>query len=78
MMVLDVVEVVRVPRVPHQRIEDIRKDFVHEGILLVQNSPNVNMLMLEQCVRSRIPTLHYAMEDRVPPVEVVEQIDGRR
>lgn len=74
MVVLDVVEEVRVPGVSHQRVEDIRKDPVYESILLVQNTPHVDVLVHEQGVRAHVVKLHSGVEYTVPPAEVVEQV----
>jgi hypothetical protein len=76
-MVLDVVEVVRVPRMSHQWIQDVWEQLVDDSVLLVEHSTGVNVLMLQKRICSSIPTLHDAMKDGVPPVEVVEQVNGR-
>jgi hypothetical protein len=76
-MMLDVVEVVRVPRMSHQWIQDVWEQLVDDSVLLVEHSTGVNVLMLQKRICSSIPTLHDAMKDGVPPVEVVEQVNGR-
>lgn len=77
-MVLDVVEVVRVPRVSHQRIEHVREQLVYNSILLAQNSSCMDVLMLQERVGASIPSLHDTMEDCMPPVEVVKEVDCGR
>lgn len=77
-MMLNVMEVVRVPGMPHQRICDVREDAVKRRILLVQYPPHVDVLVHHQCVCPHEVYLHYRVQRAMPPVEVVEHIDGGR
>lgn len=45
-MVLDVMKVVRIPCMAHQRIEDIWEQLVDESIPLAQDSSHMNVLVL--------------------------------
>jgi hypothetical protein len=76
--VFDMVKVIRVPCMAQQRIEDVREELIDESIFLIQDSSNMNMLVLQKSICSGIPALHDAMDDRVPPVETVEHVNGRR
>ena len=76
-VVLDVVEVVRVPGMAHERIRDIREHRIEERVCLAQDSTHVNVLVHHQCVRPHVVYLHGGMQRTVPPVEVVEHVDRR-
>lgn len=61
----------------HQRVKDIWEELVDKSVLLAQNATSVDVLMFQKCICTGIPTLHDAMEDGMPPAEVVKKIDGR-
>ncbi len=79
-MVLDMVVKVRVPCMSHERIRDIRENFVDnaENPSLRQDSVHVDVLVHHQGVCPCEPKLHQHVEDAVEVVEVAEQQDGAR
>ena len=71
-------EIVGVPGMSHKWIRDIRKQSIYERILLVQDAAHVDMLVHHQGVCAHGPALHSHMENSMPPVEIVEQVNCGR
>ena len=70
-VVLDVVIVVRVPRVAHQGIRDVGKDRVEEPEGLAEDTAHVDVLVHHQGVGANEVRLHDPVEDAMEPGEVV-------
>lgn len=75
-MVLDMVVEVRVPRVSHERIQDVREELVEEGKSRVEDASHVDVLMHHERVRTDVRRLHDAVQDGVDPGEVIEEERG--
>lgn len=73
-MVLDVVVEVTVPGVAHERIENVRKDGIEDGVLFRQNASLVDMLVLHQGVGPDVIHLHDEMAHGMDIGEVPEKI----
>ena len=71
-VMLDVVEIVRVPCVAHQRVHNVWECQIDQRVCLVQYAAHMYMLVHHQCVRAHVVELHDRMQWTVPPVEVVE------
>lgn len=74
MVVFDVVEEVRVPGVAHQWVENVGEDGVDEAVFLVEDAAHMDVLVHEEGVWAHVVELDGGVEDAVPPVEVVEQV----
>ena len=70
--------VIRVPCVPHQRLQDIGPHLVEPGIVAGQQAVVVDMIMEHQSKGPAVPALHDPVEDCVWPREVVEEIQSAR
>lgn len=75
-VMLDVVIVVRVPRVTHHWVENVWEQPIDKVILLAEDTAHMDMLMFQKSVCSHIVALHDAMEDSVPPMEIDVQVCG--
>ena len=73
MVVLDVMVVVGVPRMAHQRVRDVREQHVEQPVLAVQNAAHVDVLVHHQRVRAHVPPLHQQVQHAVQPAEAVEE-----
>lgn len=76
MVMLDVVVIVRVPSMAHQRLEHIRKGDVKPVPVLGQDAIIVDMVVHEQGERAGAPKAVDRMEYPVEVGEVVEEVDG--
>lgn len=70
MVMLDVVVVIRVPSMSHQRFEDIWKGEIEESVSLRQHTVVVDMVMQHDGERSAVPARHDAVADGVRVREV--------
>jgi len=75
-VMLDVVIVVRVPRVAHHWVENVWEQPIDKVILLAEDTTHMDMLMFQESVCSHVVALHDAMEDSVPPMEIDVQVCG--
>ena len=76
-VVLDVVEVVRVPGVAHERVHDVWEGLIDQGVGLVEDAAHVDVLVHHERVGAHVVQLHERVERAVPPLEVVEEVDCR-
>lgn len=77
-VVLDVVVVVRVPRVAHQRIGDVGEDRVEEPEGLAEDPAHVDVLVHHEGVGADKVRLHDPVEDAMEPSEVVVEVESAR
>lgn len=76
MMVLDVVVVVGVPRMAHERVCDVWEDGVDELESLLENAAHMNLLVHHKRVGAHVAQLHYKMQYSVDPGEIPEEKNG--
>lgn len=75
MVMLDVVIVVRVPCVAHQRVDDVGEESIDdsEARRLGEDAPHVNVLVHHKAVGAHIIELHSEVENSMNIGEVVEE-----
>lgn len=74
-VVLDVMVVVRVPRMSHERVGDVGKERVKQPELLGEDSAHVDVLVHHERVGPHVVRLHDPVEDPMDPSEVIVQVD---
>lgn len=74
-VVLDVVVIVGVPGVAHERVGDVGEQLVKPAEAFLQDPAHVDMLVHHEGVRAHVVGLHDPVQDTVRPVEVSEQED---
>lgn len=77
MVVLDMVEVVAVPCVAHQRVCDVWEEVIEPCEVLPQDAAHVYVLVHHQGIGTHIEPLPHSMQQPVPPVEIIEQVYRR-
>ena len=65
------VVVVRIPRMAHEGINNIREERVDQTILRSQDAFHVDILMFHERVAARIPDVHDPVKEAMDPAEVV-------
>ena len=75
-MVLDVVVVVCVPGVAHERIEDVGEGAVEPGEARRQDAAHVDVLVHHERVGAHVVELHGEVEEGVRVGEAVEEVEG--
>lgn len=73
-MVLDVVVVIRVPSVAHQRFQDVREAEVEESPVFGEYAAVVDVVVHQECERACAPECEGRVDDSVDVGEVVEEI----
>lgn len=68
---LDVVIVVGVPGVSHQRLEDIGERSIEPGVILGEYAVIMYVIVKQECESTAVPCRHYPVTDAVEPGEAV-------
>lgn len=76
MVMFDVMIIVRVPSVAHQRICDVGKQRIKPRVLPSKNSSHVNVLVHHESICSHVIGLHDPVKNSMDPIEVVKQKNG--
>lgn len=76
-VVLHVVVEVAVPRVAHERVQDVGEVEVEPGVALLEHAVSVDVLVHHERIGPRVRDLHDQVQDTVEPGEVVEEQQGR-
>lgn len=72
MVVLDMVEVVAIPRMAHQWVGNVWEEIVEPGEVLLEDSAHMDVLMHHQGIGTHVEPLPHRMQQPVPPVEIIE------
>lgn len=75
-MVFHMVVIIRVPRVPHERVRKVREQIVKQtdGKLLGEDTAHVDVLVAHERIGAHVPRLHDPVQEAMDPGEVVEEI----